>query len=239
MIPSVLRRNARCSTVLPLALLAMLLLGCAGNSSQGQAAPPPSPTPVLQQGQQLLMKTGRMLTEAKTLHGLFKLSATGQNMNGTIDSEVWNADSTKNRSEVRQSSVSQVSSGSITVTDGKTLWEYDPAKNVVYTGAVPANGNGVPVSSGGQSQFLVTLIQTIFTHSDATLQSSSATALGHAVYDLHVVPQGGVSTPTRSASPVTTSGSAPTNFDYDGEMYLDKQTHLPVKMDLNIQGAGK
>src|SRR5260370_36867449 len=104
-------------------------------------------------------------------------------------------------------------------------------KKVVYTGPVSANTGGTPGASpitggsGGQTQFLLNLVQTIFTRSDATLQSSSTSIDGHAVYDIHVVPQGQTS---------ATGGAG--SFDYTGEVYIDKVTQLPIKVNLNIQG---
>ena len=104
-------------------------------------------------------------------------------------------------------------------------------KHIVYTGPVPTNANGVPDTGfagggGGQSQFLLSLVQSIFTHSDATLQSANANVNGQPAYDLHVVPQGNA------------TGTGVGSFNYNGEIYIDKETQLPLKLDLNVQGIG-
>lgn len=217
-------------------LVLLLLAGCGGSSTpQAQTKLTPSPTPIGGQGQQLLTAMANKLNNAKTLHGIFNLAITGQNFNGTVNTEVWNEPPAKNRALALQSSLPQIEVGSVTVTDGKQIWQYDPAKKVVYNGPVTANANGTTNAGrgvgsgvdGGQSQFLLNLVQTVFTRSDATLISSSATANGHSVYELHIVPQGGA------------KNSSTGSFDYAGEVYIDKTSLLPVKVDLNIQGIGK
>jgi outer membrane lipoprotein-sorting protein len=175
------------------------------------------------------------LNTAKTLHGLFDLTITAQNINGTINTEIWNATPNKNRTVVVQSTVGRFAEpGSVTVTDGKQLWQYDPQKKVVYNGPVPTNSasssNGVGIGAGqgagSQNQFLLTIVQTVFTRSDATLKSSSASVNGHAVYDIHVEPQGQL------------SGNGTGGFNYNGEVFLDKTTQLPMQVKLFIQGLG-
>jgi hypothetical protein len=80
------------------------------------------------------------------------------------------------------------------------------------------------------------LVQIIFTHSDATLVSSSATVNGHAAYDIHVVPQA-QSSPT---TPVPTSMAAPgADFNYDGDIFIDKTNMLPVQVNLNAGSIGQ
>ena len=71
-------------------------------------------------------------------------------------------------------------------------------------------------------------MQTVFTHSNATLVSSSASADGHAAYQVHVAPaaQGG-------------SNLGPTTFNYVGDVYLDKTTGLPLRINLSVTGLGQ
>jgi len=159
------------------------------------------------------------------LHGVFDLTITGRALNGSAATEVWNMAPHKNRTVVLQSTVSQIVKGAITVTDGKQLWQYDPEQNVVYNGPVPAT-NGTP-AGGGQSQFLLNLVQNIFTHSDGTIRSST-TVNSHAVYDVHIVPG-------QDSAGV---GAGNASFNYAGEVYIDKSTHLPVRLNLEITGFG-
>ncbi|HLZ58280.1 MAG TPA: hypothetical protein VKR06_15180 [Ktedonosporobacter sp.] len=227
-----LYRGRKISVIVFVLALALLLAGC-GGPSQAQTKPTPLPTPTLAPGPQLLQQMANALNTASTLHGIFNLSISGQTVNGSIKSEVWNEGSTKSRTVVLQSSVTQVVTGSLTVSDGKQIWQYDPTQKIVYHGPVPANTNGTQSSGRGNGRggFLLNLVQSVATHSDGTLQSSNGTVNGHAVYDVHVVPQSGAA---------DTTGSANTgNLNYEGEIYIDKTTHLPVKLDLNLQDTGK
>ncbi len=137
-------------------LLAFVLLSCGSGSPQTQVKPaplPPSPTPG--PGQLLLENVSQALNTARTLHGQFDLNITGQTLHGTIQSEIWNASLAKNRTEIQQSTVSQVVAGSITITDGKQIWQYDPIKKVVYNGPAPKNVNGTPATGEGAKSALV------------------------------------------------------------------------------------
>ncbi len=225
MLPSRLRNMARTGSLLLLALL--FLAACGGSTPQTQAKPTPSPTPP-GQGTQLLTEMAHLLSSAKTLHGVFNLSITGRALNGTASTEVWNASPNKNRTVVLQSTVSQIATGAITVTDGQQLWQYDPVQHVVYHGPVPATGTSATgaTGGGGQSQFLLNLVQNIFTHSDGTVRSSTTIAT-HDVDDVHIVPQ------------KDATGNSAGSFNYAGEVYIDKGTHLPVKLDLTIGGLGE
>jgi outer membrane lipoprotein-sorting protein len=192
------------------------------------------------------------LNSANTLHGIFNLTLNGQTINGTTNSEIWSATPNKNRTTVLKSTIDQLTTGSVTVTNGKQQWQYDPKQNVVYTGSVPQTtgtsttggilGNG-QAGSGGQAGFLLGLVQSVFTQSDATLRSSNATVDGKSVYDLHVVPSASGNS-TGSAGNTGTPGSAGgtgiggANFNYDGEVYVDRTTQLPVQVNLQIQGFG-
>lgn len=220
-----LSRWRQISLTLCAALLSLVLLAACSNSAseaQPRATPAPSPTPA--QGAQLLTKVAHTLNSAKTLHGIFNLTLTGGQMNGTLQNEVWNATPDKSRTVVLQSSISEIPVGSISVTDGKRVWQYDPTKKIVYTGPVRANNNGVG-SGGGRSQALITMMQTILTRSDGTLKSSTVTINGRPAYDVAVVPQGS----TKGAN----------NFNYEGDIFIDRTTQLPVKLDLNIESLGK
>jgi outer membrane lipoprotein-sorting protein len=216
-------------------LLMMALLAACGETATKPAppaTPTPKPTPVLGQGQQLLTKTANLLNTAKTIHGLFHITITSQALNGDITTESWKTAPDKNRVEVHQSTLSQVSAGSVTVTDGKQVWQYDAQKNVVYTGPLPANtsGNqqnsGLAANGGGQSQSFLNLIQTLFNHSTGTLRPN-ATINGRPAYDVHVVPQN------------TSENGDSQNFNYTGEVYIDKGNQLPVKIDLDLSNQGK
>jgi len=77
----------------------------------------------------------------------------------------------------------------------------------------------------------LTIVQSVFTHSDATLVSSSVKIGSHDAYDVHVVPQG---------QATTTGGSGvAANFNYDGDVFIDKTTNLPLRVNLTIQGFGQ
>ena len=136
------------------------------------------------------------LNTAKTLHGTFNLTIAGQTINGLVNTEVWNATPNKNRTVVLQSSISQLTTGTVNVTDGKQQWQYDPTQKVAYTGPITVPTTGTPTSGGqgaiggqgNQSLFLLNLVQGVFTQSDGTLKSSSDTVNGHTVYDIAVVP---------------------------------------------------
>ena len=70
--------------------------------------------------------------------------------------------------------------------------------------------------------------------------SSSASVNGHAAYDIHVVPQSSATVPPVSTGPTSTAGPGGTdNFNYDGDIYLDKTTMLPLQVSLNVGGIGQ
>ncbi len=229
------RWRSRTLTFVALSLSLLFLGACTGNTQKAQSSPTPSPT--LVQGQRLLANTSNALNSARTLQGVLNLTVQGQGQNGTLNTTVWNATPSKNRTEVHKSTLAQLPAGTVTVTDGKKLWQYDPAKNIVYSGpAQPGNGGGLfgfAGSSGnsGQGQFLLNFVQSVFTSSIGTLKSSTATVNGHSVYDIGVVPQDNSSSSTSNVG----GGS----FSYTGDVYIDKATQLPVEVNLNIQGFGK
>ena len=218
---------------LSLLLMVLVLAACGGSttptSSQAHK-PTPTPSPTPGKGQQLLTTMAQKLLSAKTLHGIFDVTITGTAFNGTVNSEIWNQSPNENRTVILQSTLSQFPTGEVTVSDGKHIWQYEPAKKIVYTGSATATSTsatptatGTSDLNGRQGQFILNIVQTVFTHSDATLVSSSASVNGRSVYKVHVVPQG------------QTTG---VNFNYDGDVYIDKATNQPIKVDLTISGFG-
>jgi outer membrane lipoprotein-sorting protein len=214
-----------------LALLLVLLAACGGSSTstgQTKPTPTPSPSPTPGPGQLLLNRVGEKLNSAKTLHGIFDLAITGQAFSGMVNIEIWNVSPNKNKTVVLQSTIAQIPAGTITDTDGKTIWQYDPKKNVVYTGPVDTSaGTATPASgftggSNAQTRLILTLVQAIFTRSNATIVSSNANINGHVAYDVHVVPQTG----------------APIGLNYRGEVYVDKQSEVPLRLDLMVSSLG-
>lgn len=216
-------RNHRGHLFLPFILSLLILLTACGGPTQQQ--PHPTPTPTMTPGEQLLQKVATTLNSAKTVHGIFNLQVSGGDMNGNLSFELWNEAPNKHRSVVLQSSVTEIPGGSVSVSDGKRIWQYDPGKKIVYTGAVQANQNGTG-STGGGSQQLLNLVQSIFTRSDGTLKSSSATVNSRPAYDVYIVPQGSAGAKGASA------------FNYEGDIFIDKETQLPVQVKLNVQGMG-
>src|SRR5690348_14364404 len=166
--------------MLPFTFLLMLLLAACGNSSTTQTPVQSTPTPAPAQGQELLTKAGQSLKTAKTLHAIFDITTAGTAVNGTVSTEVWNVSPDKSRTVVLQSTIKQFSTGSITVSNGKQVWQYDPAKKVVYTGQV---GNNIAAAGRDQTQFILNIVQSVFFHSNATLVSSSASVNAHDAYD--------------------------------------------------------
>ena len=218
--------------MLPFTFLLMLLLAACGSSSATQTPVQSTPTPAPAQGQELLTKAGQNLRTAKTLHAIFDITIVGTAVNGTISTEVWNVSPDKSRTVVLQSTIKQFSTGSITVSNGKQVWQYDHAKKVVYTGQV-SNNTGTPTAGTGrdQTQFIMNIVQSVFTHSNATLVSSSASINGHDAYDIQVT------SPASAQSSSTGSGSD--TFNYNGDVYIDKASMLPLQVKLTIQGFGQ
>jgi outer membrane lipoprotein-sorting protein len=218
--------------MLPFTLLLMLLLAACGSSSTTQTPVQATPTPAPAQGQELLTKAGQNLKTAKSLHAIFNIVTVGTTVNGTVSTEVWNVSPDKSRTVVLHSTIKQFTAGSITVSDGKQVWQYDPAKKVVYTGQV-SNNTGTPTASAGrdQTQFIMNIVQSVFSHSNATLVSSSASVNGHDAYDIQVT------SPASAQSSSTSSGSS--NFIYNGDVYIDKASKLPLQVKLMIQGLGQ
>lgn len=240
---SILHRSiikALTPAITSISILCILLLAACGSSgtSQVQTKPTPSPTPVPAQGQQLLAQVAQKLNSAKTLHGIFNVTIEGTAFSGTFNTEIWNVAPDKYRTVVLSSSAAQFPTGSIIVTNGKQIWQYDPVKKVVYTGPVPAAGTtgGSSSAADGQSQFILNLVQSVFTHSDATLVTSSTNINGHPAYDIHVLPQAQSNAPAPTGTAIS---GGPANFNYDGDIYIDKATMLPLQVNLNVGGIGQ
>jgi outer membrane lipoprotein-sorting protein len=217
-----------------LLLLAVILLAACGGTPQVRTKIVPKPTPTPGQGQQLLTNLANRLNTAKTLHGLFEMTLVGQTVNGILNSEVWNVMPDKSRTNILRTTLPQVTKGAVTITNGQRIWQYDPAKKVVYSGPVQANvngtgGTGLAGGSGGQSQLLLNFVQSVITHSKGTLRSSTDIINGHRVYDVAVVPQGGAGN----------IGVGASGLDYTGDIFIDQTTQLPLRIALNIQGIGK
>jgi len=136
--------------ILTLAILlaAMLLfVACGGSGTptvQTKPTPTPSPSPTSGPGQQILATMANKLNTAKTLHGIFNLTIAGQTINGVVNTEVWNATPNKNRTVVLQSSISQLTTGTVNVTDGKQQWQYNTTQKVAYTGHATIPTTGTP-----------------------------------------------------------------------------------------------
>lgn len=223
--------SLRWRSLIPLSFLLLLLLTACGGSSTPQTkkpTPTPTPSPTPGPGQQLLAKVAKNLSTAKTLHAVLNTKIDGETFNGVINTEVWNASPNKNRTVVLQSDISQFPTGSITVTDGKQVWQYDPVKKVVYTGPVTTT-SGTPTPAGfgsdDQNQFILNLVQSVFTNSKATLTSSSAKINGHDAYQVHVTSAG--------------TGVGAASFPYGGDVYIDKTTQLPLQVNLTVQGLAQ
>ncbi len=225
-----------------LAIGVMLLLASCGTGTVSSVPHPSTPvptvnmipTPVSTQGQKLLDTMSHSLNSARTLHGIFDLSITGETINGNLKTEVWDAVPGKSRTVVLRSSLIQPATGTITVADGKQQWEYDPAQKVIYKGKITSSttdtssqqsifGNG----ESNQSLFLLDLMQNVLTHSAGTLKSSQVHVEGHTTYDIGVVP----------ASNSTNTTASP-GFTYTGDVYLDENTLHPIQVNLQIQGFG-
>ena len=217
---------------LPCALLLLLLTLAACNGSASTSSPPvtpipkSSPTPVSDRGTQLLAQAGQTLNGARTLHAIVDITIAGPALNGSINSEIWNLAPDKNRTVVLQSSIGQFASGTITVSDGKQIWQYNPQQKIVYNAQISATATTGQAATD-QSQMIFNLVRSIFTHSNATLVSSSATVNGHAANDIAITSQ------------AQSSGSGTNNINYSGHAFLDKTSNLPLRVTLSVQGLGQ
>ncbi len=218
----------RWRATLPFTILLTFLLAACGSSSTSQAPPTPTPTPAA--GQELLTKAAQKLNTAKTMHAIFDITIAGPGLNGTVNTEVWNESPGKSRTVVLQSTITQVPTGSITVSDGKQSWQYDPVKKVVYNGPVNSNNSTAGAGLGrDQNQFIMNIVQSVFTHGNATLVSSNASVEGHTAYDVRV----------ESTAPRQSSSTRSNTFNYNGDAYIDKTSMLPLRVKLTIPGLGQ
>jgi outer membrane lipoprotein-sorting protein len=209
-------------------LLILLLAACGGGTTLAPRTPTPSPTS--EQGQQLLATAAQRLKTAKTLHAVIDVTTAGPAVNGTINADIWNASPDKSRTVVLQSTLRQFSTGSVIVSNGRQVWQYDPAKKVVYTGQVGDNAGTPPAGVvEDRSQSIISIVQSVFTHSNATLVASSANINGHTAYEIDVT------SPVPGSSGSTGSG----NFNYHGDVYIDKTSMLPLQLNLMIEGLGQ
>lgn len=221
-----------CSFVLVTCFLT-LLAGCGGSNQalQRPQASVSTTSPASDQGQRLLARSAQLLDSAQTLHGVFNTSLSGQLVNGEVDSEIWRLSPDKSRVRIVKSTLSQFTTGTLIVNDGKRVWQYEPAKKVVYTGqsaslnATATPGTRTGLDRGDAQQLILGSVQIVFTHSIATLISSTESVGGHSVYTIHVSP--------------SSQNSGPAGFAYDGTVSLDQRTKLPLTLDLAVSGIGQ
>jgi len=213
-----------------IAMLCLLLIlaslsACGGKSNTTRQMAKPTVGP----GQHLLEETGNLLKNAHTLHGIFDGSISGRLISGEMESEIWRMAPNQSRALILKSTLSQFTPGTLTVNDGKQLWQYDPTKKVVYTGQARIDASSISalpgIGQGDTQQVLFDILQTIFTGSTATLLSRTEQVNSRPVYVLHVVP--------RSQNGVAAS------FSYDGVVTLDQQTRLPLDVNLALTGIGQ
>ena len=226
----------RLKLALPCALLLLMLTLAACNGSATTSSPSItpvpkfSPTPVSDRGTQLLAQAGQTLNGARTLHAIVDITIVGPALNGAIKSEMWNLAPDKNRTDVLQSNIGQFASGTLTVSDGKQIWQYNPQQKVAYHAQISASSTATPTTGAAatdQSQMIFNLVRSVFTHSNGTLVSSSAIVNGHAAYDIAVTSQ------------AQSSSSGTNNFNYSGHVFLDKTSNLPLRVILSVQGLGQ
>src|SRR5579859_634109 len=223
----------RIKIALPCLLLLLLLTLAACNSGSSTTSPPvtpvPTSSPVADEGTQLLTQAGQKLNGARTLHALANISLAGPGLNGTIKSEIWDQTPDKSRSVVLQSNIAQFGTGTLTVSDGKQIWQYNPQQKIAYHAQISASSSATPTTGEAtdQSQTIFNLVRSVFTHSNATLVSSSALVNGHPVNDVAITSQ------------AASSGSGTNNLTYSGDVFLDKTSDLPLRVSLHVQGLGQ
>jgi len=216
------KRPFKTLSVALFACILLLLAACGGSQTSPVSAP--TPTPTLSAGQQLLAKVNQQFSNAATLHGIFVIKGSGSQFSGTAQSEIWNAQPDKNRTDVLQSTIAQLAAGTVTVSNGKQQWQYDPAQKVVYTGPVSATAGG---SGAAEPLSILDLVRSAFTPDNATLVSSSASVAGHTADEVHVVVAG-----------LRVNGITGL-ISYTGDVYIDTATQLPLRMVLDILVYGQ
>lgn len=211
-------------------LLLFLLAACNSGSSGTPVTPVPTTSPGANSGTQLLTQAGQKLNDAHTLHALVSITIVGPAANGTIRSELWSLTPNESRSLVQQSNISQLAAGTLTVSDGQQVWQYNPGQKVAYHATITSSGTATPTTGQvptDQGQVLFNLVRSVFTKSNATLVSSTASINGRPAYDIAIT------------SPATTGGSGTNNLNYSGDIFLDKTTTLPLHVSLHVQGLGQ
>lgn len=199
----------------------LFISACGGtNTPHTTASIPPTPTP--NAGQQLLAKVNRKFNDARTLQGIFVITGSGSQFNGTARLQVWNAQPNKSRTEVLQSTISQLPGGELMISNGKQQWDYEPSQKVVYTGPASSSSS----SNGSQTGSILDLVRSVFTADDAALVSSSAQMMGYTTSDVRV-----------SAAGLRVSGIS-SLIAYTGDVYIKQQDNLPARIALNIRGFG-
>lgn len=227
---SINRLKVILSCVFLLLLLALTACNGASSTSAPPVTPVPTSSPVTDRGMQLLAQAGDRLNGARTLHALVDISIVGSALNGAIKSEIWSLAPDKSRSVVLQSNIGQYGAGTLTVSNGKQVWQYNPQQRVAYTAQVSPAGSATPTTgeaASDQSQVIFNLVRSVFTHSNATLVSTSASVNGRATYDIAITSQ------------AAASGSGTNGLNYSGDIFLDKTSMLPVRVSLHVQGLGQ
>ena len=223
----------RIKLMLPCLLLLLLLALAACDSGSSTNTPPvtpvPTSSPVIDNGTQLLTQAGQKLNGARTLHALVNINLSGPGTNGTVKSEIWNQAPDENRSVVLQSTIAQFAAGTLTVSDGKQIWQYNPQQKVAYHAQISASSSATPTTgeTADQSQAIFAIVRSVFAHSNAMLVSSSARVNGHQANDVAITSQ------------AATNGSGTNNITYSGDIFLDKTSDLPVRVSLHVQGLGQ
>lgn len=219
--------------VMLLAMLTLVLSACQPTSTEAMIHTGSYPSmhnlaQTSSPGQQLLDRIAQRLNSAKTLHGNFTLTLQGRAATGTIKLEQWSAQGGKSRNETLASTLPQAVAGSLTVSDGKKMWQYDPSQKVVYIGPAQQSNSLLAVPGRGQVQLLLNTLLSVFGSSTGTLVSDKASVDGKAAYQVHVVPQES-----------SDQGRAnPGSLSYQGEVYIDKSSEQPLRMDLTLASLG-
>jgi Outer membrane lipoprotein-sorting protein len=202
-----------------LLLLAVILLGTGGHTVRAESQP-------------LLTAIAHELDNARTIHGSFTTSISSQFFNGTVNSELWKQSPQNSRNEIHQSTLTQEPTGTVTISNGKQLWYYNPQTNIVYTGpvstsATPNNGlNSVSGTGNDLLQTLFALVQGIFEQGQGTLKADTSHINGHNALVIGV-----------AATNTAQNGNVPFST-YSGNVYIDQQTHLPLSVELTIPNQG-
>jgi outer membrane lipoprotein-sorting protein len=208
------RKTSPFATLILLCLLLPLCVACNTGSTDNTAN---SAT----QARQLLQHSEQELTTAHTLHAGLTIQIDGETYSGSLTGEIWREGTSKSRSLVERSTIAQFPAGEIIVSNGTQLWIYDAAQHTVYEGQADGNGSSAfGSSSSPANQLTLNLIDAIFQSSNASLVSAPATVNGHQALVIQV-----------------TSGQPAANGpDYAGQIYLDRQSDLPLQLSLNLDG---